>query len=184
MTTSKPTKAKMKSTQISVEDTTKAKWDKLKTDFDGKQGDLFEKVLAHYIATANTQTEQTGGVDLSELEKYISSESTETGITSNQVIAGIIEKCKKDDSGSGVGKIAATIRDMMKLNVGATELYDRLAITGTNVFKETGSNQKTIRKYLEDNKDLIEAHHTAVGIEDATAHNRKVGVLMRNAKNK
>ena len=55
----------------------------------------------------------------------------------------------------------------------------KTAITYSVLFKRTGCNNQSIRKWIRANKERIEAYHQSLGIQDAGNHNRLLGVIHR-----
>ena len=55
----------------------------------------------------------------------------------------------------------------------------KTAITYSVLFKRTGCNNLSIRKWIRANKERIEAYHQSLGIRDAGNHNRLLGIIHR-----
>jgi hypothetical protein len=163
--------------QASLTNETKQLWDTALNDFKGKtkKNDMLNTVLSHWLATKDNKNETTSPV-LMELEKLVIAESTETGLPAETIVQGVFNTYTQGkNADTGTGKIAATVREIMAANVKAKEWHEKTAISASGIFKLTGCNQTTIRKWLKDNAEMVEAHHKAMGIENTTIHNRKVG---------
>ena len=65
---------------------------------------------------------------------------------------------RADPEGQGAQKIEAAARDIMSRNARVHEWYERKAIGVNLLFAATGSNQKSIRKWMDDNAALVDAH--------------------------
>jgi hypothetical protein len=58
----------------------------------------------------------------------------------------------------------------------------KTAITYSVMFKRTGCNNQSIRKWIRVNKERLEAYHQSLGIADAGNHNRLLGIVHRVEK--
>ena len=56
------------------------------------------------------------------------------------------------------------------------------AITFNILFKRTGCNNLSIRKWIRANKERLDAYHQSIGITDPGNHNRLLGVIKRVAR--
>jgi hypothetical protein len=56
------------------------------------------------------------------------------------------------------------------------------AITFNILFKRTGCNNLSIRKWIRANKERLDAYHQSIGITDPGNHNRLLGVMKRVAR--
>ena len=56
------------------------------------------------------------------------------------------------------------------------------AITFNILFKRTGCNNLSIRKWIRANKERLDAYHQTIGITDPGNHNRLLGVMKRVAR--
>jgi hypothetical protein len=78
-------------------------------------------------------------------------------------------------------KIDEFVDDVMTRNLESFEQrpdnwWERVAITRSLLTSpEAGHNPNSVKRWLEEQADRVAAHHAAVGIEDATDHNRKAG---------
>ena len=109
------------------------------------------------------------------LAQFLGAEATELGLPLNVVIGSAIAAVreKANTEGQGVAKINAAVREIMRGNAAAGEWYERTAITGAGIHTITGSNQQSIRKWLNENATIVDAHHAAMGIDDPSDHNRR-----------
>ena len=129
--------------------------------------------------------EQHDPAEYGELIGALTAEAHATGVPVAAMIAKAIQAFEEvvNPTGQGAAKVAATVRQIMIDNVDADEWYNREAITGSGVFSRTGSNQGTIRKWLKENADMIDAHHAKMGIdEDPATHNRRAAQHRRANK--
>jgi hypothetical protein len=58
----------------------------------------------------------------------------------------------------------------------------KIGITYSVLFKRTGCNNQSIRKWIRANKERIDTYHQSLGITDPGNHNRLLGVIKRVAK--
>jgi hypothetical protein len=58
----------------------------------------------------------------------------------------------------------------------------KTAITYSVMFKRTGCNNQSIRKWIRANKERLEDYHQSLGIVDAGNHNRLLGIVHRVEK--
>jgi hypothetical protein len=61
-------------------------------------------------------------------------------------------------------------------------LENKNAITYNILFKRTGCNNQSIRKWIRANKERLDAYHQSIGITDPGNHNRLLGVIKRVAR--
>ncbi|MFI0478910.1 MAG: hypothetical protein ACH349_07380 [Candidatus Rhabdochlamydia sp.] len=61
-------------------------------------------------------------------------------------------------------------------------LENKNAITFNILFKRTGCNNQSIRKWIRANKERLDAYHQSIGITDPGNHNRLLGVIKRVAR--
>jgi hypothetical protein len=88
-----------------------------------------------------------------------------------------------DDMKNRVGgsflKLNRMYEEIVKENEG---LEYKTAITYSVMFKRTGCNNQSIRKWIRANKERLEAYHQSLGIVDAGNHNRLLGIVHRVEK--
>jgi len=53
--------------------------------------------------------------------------------------------------------------------------WEDLTAIGSTLLRAKGHNPTSIAKWLEINRDMVDAHHAEVGITDPLTHNRKAG---------
>jgi|JI6StandDraft_1071083.scaffolds.fasta_scaffold28377_5 hypothetical protein len=61
-------------------------------------------------------------------------------------------------------------------------IKNKNAITFNILFKRTGCNNLSIRKWIRANKERLDAYHQSIGITDPGNHNRLLGVMKRVAR--
>ena len=143
-----------------------------------EQGEAFAAMLDAYdAASTNAPDAASHTGDVSDLTRELVAESHKLGVSLEAMIETVMTTYHDsfDAAGQGVAKVGAAVRDMMADNARADDWFNRIAITNSAIFGETGTNQTIIRKWLKDNVALIDDHHRQMGIDDPTAHNRAVG---------
>lgn len=85
----------------------------------------------------------------------------------------------KNKVGGAFLKLNKAFHDLTSENESLTH---KLGITFGLLFKRTGCNHGSVRKWLRANKAFVEEYHASIGIVDPARHNRDLGVLKRVAK--
>lgn len=75
--------------------------------------------------------------------------------------------------------IEETVKTIMDANLAAydadPDAWWNLTAIGTSLLRDKGHNPTSVRKWVDQNADMLEQHHRSVGIDDAPNHNRKAG---------
>jgi hypothetical protein len=85
----------------------------------------------------------------------------------------------KNRVGGSFLKLNRMYEEIVKENEG---LEYKTAITYSVMFKRTGCNNQSIRKWIRANKERLEDYHQSLGIVDAGNHNRLLGIVHRVEK--
>jgi hypothetical protein len=80
--------------------------------------------------------------------------------------AEIVRECPADK------KISDYVNGLIQANEQAQNWFEKVEITQVKIASATGCNRPAIAKFLKENKDRLQAHYEACGIEND--HNRKV----------
>ena len=81
-------------------------------------------------------------------------------------------------------KINDFVARLIEANNAATELDAKVAITQGYISANGGFNRDAIKRFLTANKNMIDDHHAANGIDDPINHNRRIETKKRVAENK
>jgi hypothetical protein len=82
----------------------------------------------------------------------------------------------KNRVGGSFLKLNRMYEEIVAENEGAK---NKNAITFNILFKRTGCNNLSIRKWIRANKERLDAYHQSIGITDPGNHNRLLGVMKR-----
>jgi hypothetical protein len=85
----------------------------------------------------------------------------------------------KNRVGGSFLKLNRMYQEIVAENEGAK---NKNAITFNILFKRTGCNNLSIRKWIRANKERLDAYHQSIGITDPGNHNRLLGVIKRVAR--
>ncbi len=92
----------------------------------------------------------------------------------------------KEKGGSTVGtsprfglRIEQDVQEIMAANRAAyaadPTAWENLTAIGSTLLRDKGHNPVSLRKWLADHREEIDAHHAEIGITDPLNHNRKAG---------
>ena len=78
--------------------------------------------------------------------------------------------------GSAIEETVKTIMDANNAAYDADpDAWWNLTAIGTTLLRDKGHNPTSVRKWVDQNAELLDSHHKSVGIDDAPNHNRKAG---------
>jgi hypothetical protein len=116
------------------------------------------------------------GVDPEEaLTKILTKRISKIEFNMNAIKTLAPEEVKNRVGGSFL-KLNRMYEEIVAENEGAK---NKNAITFNILFKRTGCNNLSIRKWIRANKERLDAYHLSIGITDPGNHNRLLGVMKR-----
>jgi len=96
---------------------------------------------------------------------------------------GALKEAAPEEVKNKVGGSFLKLNRMYEEIVAENEgLENKNAITFNILFKRTGCNNQSIRKWIRANKERLDAYHQSIGITDPGNHNRLLGVIKRVAR--
>lgn len=163
--------------QFRCEDDTFVRWQGVVSRVGGTHDSVFNRVLDAYEERADAPASE----EVPPVWKEFVIESEKLGVPLEAIIREALHtfRDRADPDGQGTQKIEAAARRVMALNARVHHWYERRALGVNLLFAETGSNQKSIRKWLDDNAAFVDAHHQAMGIDDAETFNRRAAHARR-----